>query len=76
MNKAREERLWYLRKYYARGGWHIAHLAGVKKWDDHLGKLIKDGEIEEDIANNLYRITDKGIAAVAEFSKQLSRQLG
>jgi hypothetical protein len=22
MNKAREERLWYLQKYYSRGGWH------------------------------------------------------
>lgn len=61
MSKTSDDRDWYLGQGYARGGWHARFMDGVKKWDAHHAKLLKDGLLEADKEHGLYRITDAGL---------------
>lgn len=66
MSKALEERLYYLNRYYGRGGWHSAARmtdAG-KKYQAMHERLLKNGFLEKDADYDLYRITSAGIAAI------------
>lgn len=64
MSKASEERLWYLKRYYSRGGWHQARDVTVAKYRAFHNRLLKDGFLEQDVDNDLYRITESGLNAI------------
>lgn len=64
MSKAKEERMWMLSTFFASCGWTIPRFDGVKKWDAHVDKLLKDGMLEKDAEYGLLRITPAGILAV------------
>jgi hypothetical protein len=70
MSKAFEERMWYLEKYYGKGGWQRAHLAEAKKYQAMVMKLVKDGFLEQDESYDLFRITDFGLEALTDQNKQ------
>ncbi len=66
MTKSLKERLWHLREYYGRGGWHPQRLDGFKKYRDIHARLLKDGLLEKDPEQDLYRCTVAGHAALKE----------
>ena len=62
--KLDEDRWWCL-SWWAPGRWYPGRPGkyGVKKWEDHIQALIKDGLLEDD-KHGLYRITPAGRAAL------------
>lgn len=70
MSKTQHERMWYLNRFYGRGGWMQPRMTEIKKWRSHFEKLRRDGFLEQDEDHDLYRITDAGLNALAEAAKQ------
>lgn len=66
MSKAQDERLYYLQRFYGRGGWHAPRNVDVaKKYQTMLDHLLKNGLLEKDLDYDLYRITDRGVSAIS-----------
>lgn len=64
MSKVKKERLWYLKTAWGRNGWCVHRFRGIKKWDMHVVKLIKDGLLEKDPDGYMYRITEAGLKEI------------
>lgn len=64
MSQIHQERMWYLSKYYGRGGWHSPMMTHTKKWQTCFDRLLKDGCLEKDPEYDVYRITDRGREAL------------
>lgn len=66
MNKTQDERDWHLAQF-ARGGWQAHRYNGIKKWETHLVRHLKNHHLEQDDdLPGLFRITDKGIRHVLD----------
>ncbi len=70
MNKTHHERMWYLSRFYGRGGWNAPRMVEIKKWRAHFLKLQRDGFLEQDGEHDLYRITEAGLVALADAAKK------
>lgn len=61
-----KDRRWCL-SWWGNGGWSIGrpNMKGIKKWDQHISALVKDGLLEAD-EYGMYRITDAGTSVLRD----------
>ena len=71
MNATKKERMWFLRRWWGDGMYNSHPWVGIKRWDAHVAKLVKDGLLEpREDWSMMWRITQKGMDALAAEGKE------